>query len=106
MSEGKSTESVLPYATPSVGPTRASRYAVASLTVSAASVLWLALMISGAPLPFDVYKGHRIGTVGSVLALIFAIASHWQPNRRRTLAHVAAAVAGAVFVGYFLVGPV
>jgi hypothetical protein len=101
----ESTESVLPYATPAA-PTRASRYAVASLFVSAASTLWLALMISGAPLPFDVYKGHRIGTVGSVLGLIFAVAAYWQPNRGRTMAHVAVAVAGAAFVAYFLVGPV
>jgi hypothetical protein len=98
-------EPVLSYATPASLPTQQSRYAVASLAVSAIAILWLALAIMDAPLPFDVYKQHRIGTVASVLGLILAIASYWQPNRRRSMAHVAITVSGLAFFAYFLLAP-
>src|SRR5438045_4514235 len=95
-------EPVLSYATPASLPAQQSRYAFASLVVSAIALLWLVLEILSAPLPFDGYKQHRIGTIASVLGLILAIAAYWQPNRRRTMAHVAITVAGLVFAAYFL----
>jgi hypothetical protein len=105
MTEVGPQEPVLSHATPASLPTQQSRYAVASLVVSAVAILWLALAIMDAPLPFDVYKQHRIGTVASVLGLILAIAAYWQPMRKRSMAHVAIAVAGLAFFSYFLLVP-
>jgi hypothetical protein len=105
MTEVGPPKSVLSYATPASRPTQQSRYAIASLVVSAIAILWLALAILDAPLPFDIYKQHRIGTVTSVLALILAIAAYWQPNRKRSMAHAAITVAGLTFLAYFLLVP-
>lgn len=96
---------ILSYATRASPPTQQSRYAFASLAVSAIAILWLALEIMDAPLPFDVYKRHRIGTIASVPGLILAIAAYWQPNRKRSMAHVAITVAGLAFLAYFLLVP-
>jgi hypothetical protein len=105
MTEVEPREPVLSYATPASLPTQQSRYAWASLAVSAIALLWFALPIVDAPLPFGVYKQHRIGTVASALALILAIAAYRQPNRKRSTAHIAITVAGLVFVAYFLFVP-
>jgi hypothetical protein len=92
-------------ATPAILPTQQSRYAFASLVVSGSALLWLVLEIGNAPLPFDGFKQHRIGTVATVLGLILAIAAYWQPNRKRSMAHIAITVAGLAFVAYFLLVP-
>ena len=105
MTEVEPRKPALSYATPASPATQQSRYAAASLAVSAVSVLWFALAIFGAPLPVDAYKQHRIGTVTSVLALILSIAAYWQPNRKRTTAHAAITVAAIVLLAYFLVVP-
>ena len=73
--------------------------------VSALSILWLALEIAGAPLPFDAYKEHRIGTIAAVLALILAIAAYWQPHRKRSMAVVAMTIAAFIFTAYVLLVP-
>src|SRR5947208_7784026 len=101
MTEVGPQQPVLSYATPANLPTQQSRYAFASLAISAIAILWLALAIMDAPLPFDVYKQHRIGTIASVLGLILAIAAYWQPYRKRSMAHVAITVAGLAFLAYF-----
>jgi len=105
MTEVGPPEPVLSYATPASLPTQRSQYAFASLVVSAIAILWLALAIVDVPLPFDVYKQHRIGTVVSVLSLILAIAAYRQPNRKRSAAHVAITGAGIAFFAYVLLIP-
>jgi hypothetical protein len=95
----------LAYATSAALPTRQSRYAFASLLVSAVSVVWLALTLLNAPLPFDGYEQHRIGTVASVLGLILSLGAYWEPNRKRTVAHVAILFAAMVFLAYFWIVP-
>ncbi|MEA2710851.1 MAG: hypothetical protein QOF78_3452 [Phycisphaerales bacterium] len=105
MTEVGPPEPVLSYATQASLPTQQSRYAFASLVVSGIAVVWLALEIANVPLPVDGYKQHRIGTVASVLGLILAIAAYWQPNRKRSMAHVAIMAAGLAFFAYFLLVP-
>jgi hypothetical protein len=105
MSDVQPPEPVLSYATPATLPTQQSGYALASLAVSGSAILWLALAIGNAPLPFDGYKQHRIGTVASVLGLVLAIAACWQPNRKRSVAHVAMMLAVLALVGYLLLVP-
>jgi hypothetical protein len=105
MTEVRPPEPVDSQATPTILAMQQSRYAFVSLLVSGIAVLWLGLEILNVPLPFDGYKQHRIGTVASVLGLILAIAAYWQPNRKRSMAHVAIIVAGLAFVAYFLLVP-
>jgi hypothetical protein len=105
MTQAGPPEPVLSYATPAALPTQQSRYAFASVVVSGMSIVWLSLTILDAPLPFDVYKQHRVGTVASVLALILAIAAYRQPNCKRSMAHVAVTVAGLAFFAYVLLVP-
>jgi len=105
MTEVGPPEPVLSYATPASRPTQQSRYAIASLVVSGIEIVWHTLSILEAPLPFDVYKQDRMGTVASVLALILAIAAYCEPNRKRSMAHVAITVAVLSFVSYILLVP-
>ena len=102
----RAAERVLSYARPAGRPARQSRYSYASLVLSALSALWLTLAVAGAPLSFDPYKQHRVGTIASVLAIILAIAPYRQPDRSREAAHVAVVAAGLVFVAYFLLAPI
>ena len=103
MLKNEGTQTVLSYATPPAEQTRQSRYGIASLIVSALTVLWF--ITNFFEMPFDPYKHHRIGTVASVLAVILAIAAYRQPNRRRSLAHVAMGVAAFVFLAHVLLVP-
>jgi hypothetical protein len=86
-------------------PTQQSHYPIASLVVSGIEILWHALSVANAPLPFDVYKQDLIGTVASVLGLILAIGAYWQPNRKRSLAQVAVTVAALAFIAHVLLVP-
>ena len=104
MDAGKQ-EPVLSYATRGVLPTQQSRYALASLVVSTVAILWLVLEMIEAPLPFDMYKQHRIGIVASVLGVTLAVAAYWQRNRKRSMAHVAIIFAGLVVLAYVLLIP-
>jgi hypothetical protein len=104
MSDPTPPDAVLPYAA-APARQRSSPYAFASLAVSAAVIVWFALAIGGAPLPFDVYKQHRIGGVLAVLALILALGAYRQPNRRRTAAHAAIAAAGLALAAYLDFAP-
>jgi hypothetical protein len=97
---------VLRYATPPRTSSPPSRYAFASLAASVITLLWLGLAVMYAALPFDPPKQHRIGSVASVFALILAIAAYRQPNRGRSLAHVAITAAGLTFFAYFPVAPI
>jgi hypothetical protein len=81
LDEADSTSRVLPYASL---PVKQSWYAIASLVVSALSVLWMAAGVT-LPLPVDNSKHHRIGTVAAVLALILAFGARREANRRRGL---------------------
>jgi len=105
MTNAKPPTPTLSYANPVTPPTQHSRYAFASLLVSGTALLWLALAIGTSRLPFDPYKQHRIGTIASVLALILAIAAYRQPNRRRSMMHVATTLAALAFTAYFLFAP-
>jgi hypothetical protein len=105
MDDGGRTERVIGYATPAARATRHSRYVIASLCSSGASVLWLAAAYLGVPLPFDVYKQHRVGGAAAMLGLIFALAAYCRANRRLGLAHVALVVALSACVAYCVILP-
>src|SRR4051812_19929970 len=69
------------------------RYAVASLSVSLLSVLWMISAITVVDMPIDSAKHHRIGSIAAVLSLILAWGASRAEGPRRRLVRVTWAVA-------------
>lgn len=78
---------VVPYATTAPTPRTHSKYGIASIAVSAFSILWWPLGIF-VPIPVEPDKYDRIGSMIAILGGILALAAYRQADRKRTLAHI------------------
>ncbi|MDB5326796.1 MAG: hypothetical protein JWM57_2365 [Phycisphaerales bacterium] len=97
--------SMLPHSTQPPFATVQGRYAVASLTVSSLSVLWMIAAITFLDLPFDGMKHHRIGSIAAVLSLILAWGASRAEGPRRRLVRTAWAAAVFALLVYVVLQP-